>query len=136
MVTSVESVSDQVARYYVFPTSIRVSVRPSNIFPVLEVKISPNMSIEPNLCILCNQGPPSQGSSIRKKTCHAPNTATPQQDSSSCTKRLLPNRANEVVVFEDNPIRYNMAIYSHMHHFDRSWKLAIYSFFFFFFFFL
>ena len=35
------------------------------------------------LCFLCNLGLPSQSSSIRRKMCHAPNTATLQHNSSS-----------------------------------------------------
>ena len=44
---------------------------------------------------------------MQRKTCHAPNTATLQHDSS--TSRLSPNRANGVAVFEDSSIRYNTA---------------------------
>ena len=57
--------------------------------------ITTQMYVALNLCFLCNLGLPSQGSSFRRKTCHAPNTATPQHDSSIC--RLPPNKATGIV---------------------------------------
>ena len=67
----------------IFP-NVYPCVRLSDMIQVPEVQILHNMSVALNLCFVCNPGSPSQSSSIRRKTCHAPNTATPQHDSSSC----------------------------------------------------
>ena len=79
-----------------------MSIRPPDIIPVSEVQIPFNKSVALNLCFLCNLGSPSQNSSIRRKTCHAPYAATLQHDSSIRT-----NRADIVAVFEGCPIQYN-----------------------------
>ena len=62
-------------RYYIFPIFIRVHVHPS-------VGYDSNLIYANIVCFLCSQGSPSHDSSVRKKTCHAPNTATPQHKSS------------------------------------------------------
>ena len=64
---------------YVYPC-----VRSSDMIPVpeLQIHVPSNMSVALNLCFLCNLGSPSQSSSIRRKTCHALKTATPQHESS------------------------------------------------------
>ena len=84
--------------------SQRLSVCPS---VALEVQIPSNIAVALNLFFSCDPGLPSQGSSARRKTCHAPNTATFQRGSSIRTHRLPPNRANGVTLFEGSPIRYN-----------------------------
>ena len=70
------------------------------------MQIPPNMSAALDICCLFYVGSPSQSSSIRRKTRHAPDTATLEHDSSI---RFSPNRANGVAVFEGSPIRYNKA---------------------------
>ena len=60
-------------------SSIRVSVRPSGMIPVSEVQIQSDMSVALNFCFLYNLRLLSHGSSMRRKTWHAPNTATHQQ---------------------------------------------------------
>ena len=84
--------------------SQRLSMCPS---VVSEVQVPSNISVAPNLCFLCNLGLPRQVSSIRMKTCHAPNTASPQHDN----YRLSPNRANGVAVFEGSSIMFNNALF-------------------------
>ena len=69
--------------------SVCSSVRPSTTIPVSEVLTPSNMAVALNLCFLCYLGLPSQSSSVRKKTCQAPNTATLQHDSSIRTSRAL-----------------------------------------------
>ena len=74
------------------------------------------MSVALNVCFRCNLGSQSQKSSVRRKTCHGPNTATLQHVSSIRMNRatvrsticwLPPNRTNGVAVFEGRPVRYN-----------------------------
>ena len=97
--------------------SMSPSICQSNTSPVPEVQIPSNMSVALKLCFLCNLGSPSQSSSIRRKTCHASNTATHYRDSSNRTNRATmklysyvyasSEKANGVTVFEGSPIRYN-----------------------------
>ena len=68
-------------------SSIRVSVRPSDMTPGSEVQIQSDMPVALNFCFLCNLRSLSHGSSIRRKIWHAPNTATHQHDSSIRTNR-------------------------------------------------
>ena len=72
------------------------------------------------MCFLCNLGLLSQDSSIRRETCHVPNTATLHHGSSIRSYRC-PNRANGVDVFEGCPIRYNRAT------FDFSYSVIAYE---------
>ena len=96
--------------------SMSPSICQSNTSPVPEVQIPSNMSVALKLCF-CNLGSPSQSSSIRRKTCHASNTAIHYHDSSIRTNRATmkpysyvyasSEKANGVTVFEGSPIRYN-----------------------------
>ena len=101
--------------------SVCLSARSSDMIPVSEVQVPSNMSIALTLCFLCYLGSSSQCSSVRRKMCQSPNTATLQYDalfvridlhvlcSSIC--RLPPNRANGVAVFKGSPIRYSTPFY-------------------------
>ena len=60
--------------------SVCLSARSSDMIPVSAVQVPSNMSIALTLCFLCNLGSPSQSSSVRRKMCQAPNTATLQYD--------------------------------------------------------
>ena len=83
--------------------------------------ITTQMYVALNLCFLCNLGLPSQGSSIRKKTCHAPNTSTLQHDTCRPIRRSLPNRGNGIIVFESSTVIPNWA------NFEYSYSVALFT---------
>ena len=60
--------------------SVCLSARSSDMIPVLEVQVPSNMSIALTLCFLCYLRSSSQSSSVRRKMCQSPNTATLQDD--------------------------------------------------------
>ena len=70
---------------FVYPTYINVSIRLSVGYDSIirdANTIQHICNTESLLSFHCNLGSPSQSSTIRRKTCHAPNTATLQHDGS------------------------------------------------------
>ena len=69
--------------------SVCLSVRLTDMMPVSEADEDTTHHVALNLCRLFYLGSPNQGSSIRRKTRHAPNTSMLRHDSSIRTNKAI-----------------------------------------------
>ena len=76
------------------------------------MQMQSNVYVVPYLCCFFNLGSPSERSSIRRKTCHAPNIFVGIELLRISIRGRPPNRAKGVAVFGGSPIRYKIAFFS------------------------